>query len=194
MSPVAQNDETDDTSGPSSTSSRNRPRNRPRNIVLTGFMGTGKSTVGRLLAARLGLKFVDTDQLIERRHGPIRRIFAEQGEEGFRRIERAIAEELAHDEGYVISTGGRFMLDEENTRLLGDGNRVFCLVADIEVIMGRVMRRRSSRPLLAGPNPRERVSALMDERAEGYGRFEQVSTDSAPVTKVVADIVSRLAY
>jgi len=93
-------------------------------------MGTGKSTVGRLLAQRLGREFVDTDKMIERRHGPIPRIFDEQGEAGFRSIEQAIAAELSTDEGYVISTGGRFMLDPHNAELLRDGNRIICLVAE----------------------------------------------------------------
>ena len=164
----------------------------PNNIVLTGFMGTGKSTVGRLLAQRLGLKHVDTDHMIERRHGPIPRIFEEQGEDGFREIEQAIAHELSTDVGYVISTGGRFMLDSQNSALLVPKNRVFCLVADFEVIMDRVMRRRSSRPMLAGENPRERVEELMRERAAGYAQFEAVPTDERPPARVVDDIVSRL--
>ena len=164
----------------------------PRNIVLTGFMGTGKSTVGRLLAARLGMQPVDTDGLIERRHGPIPRIFEELGEAGFRDIERAIAHELATDEGYVISTGGRFMLDPVNAQLLTADNRVFCLVADIDVIIERVMRRPSSRPMLAGPNARERVIELYEERAEGYAAFEAVPTDERPVMHVVDEIVRRL--
>lgn len=167
-------------------------QSEPNNIVLTGFMGTGKSTVGRLLAERLRLKYIDTDQMIERRHGPIPRIFEEQGEAGFRKIERAIAKELSTDVGYVISTGGRFMLDEENAALLSTDNRIFCLVAEIHVIMERVMRRRSSRPLLAGKNPRDRVEALLAERAAGYAAFEAVPTDERPPTKVVEDILSRL--
>jgi len=163
-----------------------------RNIVLTGFMGTGKSTVGRMLAQRLAMEYLDTDHMIERRHGPIPRIFEELGETGFREIERAIAKELSTDTGYVISTGGRFMLDPENVALLRDGNRIFCLVADLDVIMERVMRRRSSRPMLVGDNPRERVEELMRERAEGYAAFEAVSTDERPPTRVVDDIISRL--
>ena len=168
------------------------PRAEPNNIVLTGFMGTGKSTAGKLLAERLGMEFLDTDHLIERRHGPIPRIFDELGETGFRSIERAIAKELAHDTGYVISTGGRFMLDDETAKLLSEGNRVFCLVADLEVILERVLRRRASRPMLAGPDPRGRVAALMAERAEGYGRFEAVPTDEGPVDRVVDEIMRRL--
>lgn len=168
------------------------PAPAPRNIVLTGFMGTGKSTVGRILARRLGLEHVDTDKMIERRHGPIPRIFEELGETGFRDIERAIAKELATDVGYVISTGGRFMLDPENARLLREGNRIFCLVAELDVVMERVMRRRSSRPMLAGDDPRSRVEQLMNERSAGYAAFEAVTTDERPATRVVDDIISRL--
>jgi len=164
----------------------------PKNIILTGFMGTGKSTVGRLLAQKLDREFVDTDHMIERRHGPIPRIFEEQGEAGFREIERAIARELATDTGYVIATGGRFMLDPENAAALREGNRIFCLVAELDVVMGRVMRRRNTRPLLAGPNPRERVEKLMQERADGYSAFEAVITDERPPRLVVEDILSRL--
>lgn len=169
--------------------SPNKPFN---NIVLTGFMGTGKSTVGRLLANRLDLEHVDTDHMIERRHGPIPRIFEEQGEAGFRVIEHSIAQELAHDSGYVISTGGRFMLDPDNAALLKTNNRIFCLVAELDVVMERVMRRRSKRPLLHGDNPRERVEELMAERAKGYAAFEGVPTDARPPTAVVEDILSRL--
>lgn len=164
----------------------------PRNIVLTGFMGTGKSTVGRLLAHRLDRTHVDTDRMIERRHGPIPRIFEELGEDEFRSIERGIARELAGDTGYVISTGGRFMLDSHNADLLTPQNRVFALVAELQIIMDRVMRRRSSRPLLAGPDPRERVRLLYEERRAGYANFEQVGTDERPPMRVVDEIMDRL--
>ncbi len=87
------------------------PRPRPGNVVLTGFMATGKTTVGRLLAERLGYEFVDTDQLIEQRHGPIPAIFRESGEGEFRRLERSVADELAARRQLVISTGGRLLLD-----------------------------------------------------------------------------------
>ena len=165
---------------------------KPRNIVLTGFMGTGKSTVGRILAKKLDREFLDTDSLIERRHGPIPRIFDEQGESGFREIEHAVAIELSTDVGYVISTGGRFMLDPHNAKLLEVDNRIFCLVAELDVIMERVLRRKSSRPMLAVDDPRARVQELMQERAEGYARFEAVPTDERPASAVADDIISRL--
>jgi len=163
-----------------------------RNIVLTGFMGTGKSTIGRMLAARLGLKLIDTDALITQSHGPIPLIFEEYGESGFRDIERAVGRDLATYHGHVISTGGRFMLDEQNAELLSRDNRVFCLVADLEVIVERVLRKPERRPMLQVPNPRERVIELLEERAEGYARFESVHSDAGPPHKVVDDIVSRL--
>ena len=166
----------------------------PKNIVLTGFMGTGKSTVGRLLAARLGMEFLDTDHVIERRHGPIPRLFEDLGEDGFRTIERELATELAADEGYVMSTGGRFMLDPHNAEQLRKDNRVFCLVAELDVIMERVMRRRTSRPMLRGPDPKARVQELLEARAEGYAQFEAVSTGEAPPLEVVDEILRRLGH
>src|SRR5512143_2336464 len=96
------------------------------NIVLTGFMGTGKTTVGRLLAAQLGYEFVDTDVLIEARLGrPISQVFAELGEAAFRQMEADLAQELANREGLVISTGGRLMLDPANVAALSRQGRVF---------------------------------------------------------------------
>lgn len=161
-----------------------------RNIVLTGFMGTGKSTVGRLLADRLGFEFVDTDQVIEARHGPITAIFAEQGEQAFRDIERDLAAELADREGLVIATGGRMMLDHANIAALSRNGRVFCLVATPEEILARVTSdsSRIDRPLLAGPDPQTRIVELLAERSEGYRRFPQVATDGRSPEAIAADI------
>ena len=106
------------------------------NIVLTGFMGTGKSTVGRLLAERLGYEWIDTDEFIETAHGPIPEIFATGGEEAFRTLERTVTAKLAERDGQVISTGGRLMLDPANAAAL-DGAVVFCLTADADTIAAR---------------------------------------------------------
>src|SRR5262245_28356809 len=137
---------------------------RSGNVVLTGFMGTGKTTVGRLLADLLGYEFVDTDELIERRYGPIETIFRDRGEEEFRAIERNLAAELAGRDGLVISTGGRMMLDPSIASTLGAGSRVFCLVASPETIAARVLDG-PARPLLAGPDPLARIRELLAERA-----------------------------
>jgi shikimate kinase / 3-dehydroquinate synthase len=160
------------------------------NVVLTGFMGTGKTTVGRLLAADLGFEFVDTDALIEQRHGPIREIFATQGEEAFRKIERAVANELATRSGLVISTGGRMMLDPDNVRALSANGRVFCLVATPEEVYDRVTRGRSEieRPLLKVPDPRQRIVELMSERDPQYRRFPQLVTDARTPRAVARDL------
>jgi shikimate kinase len=166
---------------------------RPPNVVLTGFMGTGKTTVGRLLADLLGYEFVDTDEVIERRYGPIDTLFAERGEDAFRAIEREVAADLAGERGRVISTGGRMMLDDEIAASLGSGARVFCLVASADTIAARVLWADApTRPLLAGPDPRRRIAELLAQRNAGYARFEQVSTDSGTAADVAHDLRDRL--
>ena len=125
-----------------------------RNVVLTGFMGTGKSTIGRGLATRLGYKFVDTDAMIVERHGTIAQIFEKGGEGAFRQLERDTAVELAGRSGCVISTGGRFMLDEHNAAVLVPTSDVFALLAEPEEIARRVLKDGiASRPLPPSPAP-----------------------------------------
>jgi 3-dehydroquinate synthetase/shikimate kinase len=161
------------------------------NIVLTGFMGTGKTTVGRLLADRLGKRFVDTDGLIEQRHGPIPRIFGDHGEARFREIERLVAAELADESDLVIATGGKMMLDPANIATLGRSGRVFCLVATVDEILERVVAGDDpavERPLLAVPDPRRRIVGLLAERAPEYRRFAQVITDGRAPDAIVDDL------
>ncbi len=148
------------------------------NIVLTGFMGTGKTTAGRLLAERLGMEFVDTDELLEERHGPIAEIFETRGEAAFRELEHALAEELSDRRGVVISTGGRMMLDADNVTALSRTGRVFCLVATPDEIFDRVSSDadRTARPLLLVPDPKSQIIELMNEREVGYRRFPQLTT------------------
>jgi 3-dehydroquinate synthase len=169
---------------------RSLPPGGGHNVVLTGFMGTGKTTVGRLLADDLGFEFVDTDQLIEQRHGPIPDVFARRGEEGFREIERSIAAELATKTGLVISTGGRMMLDPANVRALSANGRVFCLVATPEEVFERVTNdpSRVERPLLQVPDPRQRIVELMSERDRQYRRFPQLVTDAMTPQDVARDL------
>lgn len=150
-----------------------------QNIILTGFMGTGKSAVARHLAHLLNRPHIDTDTLIETRHGrTIPQIFAQSGEAAFRAMEQAIALELANREGLVISTGGKLMLDPVNAAALEQNGRVFCLTATPEEIYSRLSKGEiPNRPLLAGPNPAQQIAELLGERREGYGRFEQIATD-----------------
>lgn len=162
------------------------------NVVLTGFMGTGKTTVGRLLAELLGFEFVDTDAVIEQRHGSIASIFRERGEQAFRRIERDLAEELSRTSRLVISTGGRMLLDPRNEADLGRHGRVFCLVARADTIAGRVVSDASGieRPLLAGSDPLARISELLAEREPWYRRFVQIDTDDRPPGEIAAEIAA----
>jgi shikimate kinase len=164
---------------------------RSGNVVLTGFMGTGKTTVGRLLAELLGYEFVDTDDVIERRYGAIETIFGERGEDAFRAIEREVADDLADGDRLVIATGGRMMLDSSIAETLGTGARVFCLVASPDTIAARVLNG-PVRPLLAGADPRARIIELLAERAAGYSCFEQVATDSRTAADVAHELLDRL--
>ncbi len=161
------------------------------NIVLTGFMGTGKTTVGRLLAHQLNYEFIDTDELIQERIGKsIPKIFEEMGEEAFRRIEAEIAKELSRRKGVVISTGGRLMLDPDNAAALSSTGRVFCLVATPEEIYERVSKDDiATRPLLSFPDARGRIIELMRQRQEEYGRFPAMVTSGK-----TPDVVTKILY
>ena len=167
-------------------------KKRP-NIILTGFMATGKTTVGKLLAGEFGYEFVDTDKLIEKRTGlSVAQIFRQQGEAAFRELETDLAGKLAQRQGQVIATGGRFMLDPRNAAALSAEGRVFCLVATPEEILGRVEQdAHVRRPLLEVPNPIERIVELLQERQVGYSRFPQMVT-SGKSPKEVADILAAL--
>jgi shikimate kinase len=150
-----------------------------KNIVLTGFMGTGKSTVGRMLAKRLKYQFVDTDNLIEsRQNRSVAQIFEQSGEAAFRAMEKEVAAELSTREQQVISTGGKLLLDPDNLRELSRNGRVFCLVADTEEIVGRLTRShvRDKRPLLAAPDPENAIRELLKQRETAYRQFEQIDT------------------
>ncbi|GAB4274466.1 MAG: bifunctional shikimate kinase/3-dehydroquinate synthase [Candidatus Promineifilaceae bacterium] len=162
------------------------------NIILTGFMGTGKTTVGRALAATLGLQFVDTDELIVARDGrSIPDIFQQSGEAAFRRWERHIAQELAEASHLVVATGGRMLLDDENAALLQRNGRVVCLTATPDAILAR-LAGDNNRPLLAGENPKEKILALLAEREVGYGRFPQLHTTGKEIPAIVTEIIDML--
>ena len=166
---------------------------RKSNVVLTGFMATGKSTVGRLLAVRRDASYVDTDEIIVERHGSIEEIFAAQGEAAFREMERDIASELEETSGLVIATGGRMMLDPDCAQSLGSTGRVICLAASIEEIKRRLLSDENQlvRPLLMGSSEAE-LRLLYEERVVGYSKFQQVHTDKKSVEAVVGEIETLL--
>lgn len=163
------------------------------NIILTGFMATGKTTIGRLLAGELGYKFVDTDHLIEDRCGQtIAEIFREKGEAVFRAMEADIARELGDKEGFVIATGGGLVLDPASVAALRSRGRIFCLVATPEAIMDRASRDAVVRPLLAGPNPMERITERMKDREKAYIHFIQLETTGKTPDEVVRILLALL--
>lgn len=172
--------------------------NDRKSIVLTGFMGTGKSTVGRIVAEALAIEFVDTDAVIEERHGPIPEIFERSGEDGFRDLERALARELAADQHVrVIATGGRMMLDPANVEALAPVATILCLVADPDELVARLLASAQpgekpghKRPLLDTPDPEARIRDLLEERAAGYGAFPQIDA-GRPRGDVAADVIER---
>ncbi|RZV48447.1 MAG: shikimate kinase [Acidimicrobiales bacterium] len=160
------------------------------NIVITGFMGTGKTTAGRLLAELLDREFVDTDEVLEQLHGSITDIFENEGEDAFREMERALAAELAGQDDLVIATGGRMLLDPANVAALTRTGRVFCLVASPEEIYDRLAAddERMKRPLLSVADPRQRIGELLAEREVGYLAFPQVSTAGRTSAEVADEL------
>ena len=164
----------------------------PRNVILVGFMGAGKSTVGRLLARRLGRCFVETDAMITAREGrSIPEIFTERGEPYFRRLEAEALDALAEKQGHVIATGGGFpcgpgVMD----RLLQLGTVVW-LAADFDAAYARA-NRSGGRPMLADRST-EDAAALYLARQEFYRRAHlSIDTSRLNIDAVVGRIVRHL--
>jgi len=164
-----------------------------KNLILTGFMGTGKTAVGQDLARRLARVFLDMDALIAEREGMgVAEIFGQQGEARFRRLEGELCQELAAKQNLVIASGGGSLIPDANREILGASGQVVCLRASIDEIMHR-LERVHDRPLLDAPDREARIAALLAQRAEAYGRIPlQVDTTGLTVTQV-ADRVLVLA-
>ncbi len=143
-----------------------------KNIVLIGFMGSGKSTLGRRLAKRLGYKFIDTDSAIEQVTGKtVEQIFRKDGEIRFRSEEKLLARKLSDRSGLVIATGGGLVLNPENVELLKQNGALICLRADPKIILQRV-RSKKRRPLLSKGNLLENIIRLSKERESAYAIAE----------------------
>jgi shikimate kinase len=162
-----------------------------KNIVLFGFMGTGKTCIGKSVAEKLGLKFVDMDDVVVERAGKsIPEIFAEDGEAHFRTIERQIVKDLAGEGGYVIATGGGVIKNPENVRDYSRSGLVICLSASPEVIFSRV-EHDTGRPLLNTDDKLATIRSLLAERQHLYDTIpNSIDTSDMSADEVAARIAS----
>jgi len=159
-----------------------------RNLVLIGFMGTGKTTIGEALAAKLGLARVDSDQWIEQQQGrKIREIFEAHGEPYFRQLETQALKQILQQENQVVMTGGGAPIKAENKEIMLNGGHVVCLNANVSTIIER-LKQDTSRPLLQG-NLEERVITLMEQRKDVYSFAPiQIDTTNKNIEAIVTEI------
>ena len=160
-----------------------------QNLALVGFMGCGKSTVGRAVAAELGFEFVDTDALVEEIAGaPVSEIFANVGEEAFRELEREAIAGLETRTGLVIATGGGAVTVPENMASLKRHALVICLWAGAEALHERT-QHQTHRPLLQTENPLEVIRKMLAERERHYKQADVIiNTEHRPQRTVVAQV------
>jgi 3-dehydroquinate synthase len=168
--------------------------NLPTRIILTGFSGTGKTTVAPMLAARLGWEMIDTDDVVEKTHGPIAEVFRKQGEQRFRELESEVLREACTRHNIVIATGGGMVLSATNRELMADGGFVVCMESRPETIFRRLSERAEDRefdrPLLATSDPLERIRDLKSSRQHLYALCDwAVHTDSLTAEQIVDEIV-----
>jgi shikimate kinase len=161
-----------------------------QNIALIGFMGTGKSSVGQLVAAQLHFSFVDTDELIQSRAGKsIPEIFSQAGEQTFRDLETQLVSELSHAQRTVISTGGGLAANPANLASLKQHALVVCLWASPEAIWERV-RDQIHRPLLQSPDPLGKIRELLQAREPFYRQADAlVNTEQRSAKEVAQNVL-----
>jgi len=169
------------------------PPTLPRTVALVGLMGAGKSAIGKRLAMRLGLPFVDADEEIERAAGcSIAEFFESYGEAEFRLGERRVIARLLEDPPHVLSTGGGAYMAEQTRALMRAKAITVWLRADLEVLFDRV-RRRGHRPLLRGGDPKEILGRLLAERYPVYAEADIVVESTAqPVERTTEEVIDAL--
>ncbi len=165
------------------------------NIALIGFMGTGKSAVGRALAEKLGWEFVEMDSLIEGMAGkPIPEIFQQDGEIAFRELEIEVTKRLAQGTRQAIACGGGMVLNKINTDRLRETSPMVYLKASPRKILERTSAGENERPLLDVPDPAQRIRELLDFRKPFYQRSADITIDTSrlSIDKVADLIINRL--
>jgi shikimate kinase len=164
-----------------------------KNIFLTGFMGCGKTSVGRLLAERLGFLFVDLDEAIVNQAGSsIKYIFTQRGEPAFRELESQVLAQVAAGSELVVSTGGGAVLAERNRALMRTSGCIVNLTAAVECIAARVSGD-SERPLLQGDPSLERIRTMLESREPCYADADlRLDTSSKSIETVAGEIIALL--
>ena len=165
------------------------------NVILIGFMGVGKTSLGKLLASKLGRAFIDLDEKIEQDAGiSIPKIFEMHGEKYFRELEKAAVREVTARKNIIIATGGGTVKDAENLRLLKNSGVVICLTADAEEIFKRT-EKRGERPVLDGGGSERlaTIKKLLAEREKFYGQadFKIDTTEWSPL-QIVNEICEKI--
>jgi shikimate kinase len=164
-----------------------------KNIVLTGFMGTGKTEVGRELAQLKGLKLIDVDNEIEKSEKmTINDIFEEFGEEKFRGIETEMIEKVSREENVIISTGGGAVLKQQNMDALKKTGIVICLMAAPETILERT-GNSDERPLLKVEKPLEKINELLQFRRPYYEQADIIiNTEEKTPLQIAEEIIDKI--
>ena len=164
-----------------------------KNIVLVGFMGTGKNAVGKMLARRLGIDYIDTDDLIEKDQGmKIKDIFEKKGEPYFREVEKKIIKGVCQKQDQVIAAGGGAVIFDENMENFKKSGIIVCLTARPEVIYQRT-KKTCLRPLLNVEDPLRKIRELLKEREPFYAKADFfVDTSDLTVEKITDKIIEFL--
>jgi shikimate kinase len=167
------------------------------NIVIIGYRGSGKSTVGSRLAAHLQMKFVDTDDLIESKEGHISDIVKSKGWNHFRRLEKSVIEEISKEDHLIIAPGGGVVLDADNVNALKRNGLIIWLKADQQTLLKRIQKDQGSstrRPTLTGKGTLEEIEETISEREPFYEKASEVQIDTSmmDVEAVVKDILTVL--
>jgi len=165
------------------------------NIALIGFMGTGKTAVGQLLAKKLGRSFVELDSLIEQKAGKsIPDIFHQDGEAAFRELEIEVTKEVSKDRNLVIACGGGIVLNKINIDRLRENARIIYLTASPGVILKRVANEEGQRPLLEVENPTLAIREMLRFRKPFYERAADITIDTSKlsISAVAEQIISKL--